>query len=414
MSDLGFYLVQALTGLASASALFLVASGLSIIFGVTRVVNFAHGSFYMLGAYIAYTFVEQLAGAFGFWAAVLLAGVAVGFIGVVVELLILRRVYQAPELFQLVATFGVILVIQDLALLVWGAEDLFGPAAPRLEGTVNILGTRLPEYDLALIVLSLVVLGALWLLFHRTRWGTLVRAATEDREMVGALGVNQAWLFTGSFFLGSMLAGLGGAAQLPKGGDDGILGIWPSEWASDRLAFYYLSVLASAGGILALQYVLHPPYGYAMRACRDSVVRSASIGIDAQRQQWFAFAFSGMPAGLAGGLFVFSKGSVFPDEMSIPRSFGGVQAVDDVSFTLDRGRLLALIGPNGAGKTTCFNIINGQLAPGRGTIRTTAGGFRRTAVGGAAAMWSRRAAVPGVRFPGGLPAGPARREAHAR
>ena len=220
MSEVGFYLVQALTGLSSASALFLVASGLSIIFGVTRVVNFAHGSFYMLGAYIAYTLVEHLGGAVGFWAAVLLAGVAVGIIGVIVELLILRRVYQAPELFQLVATFGVILVIQDLALLVWGAEDLFGPAAPGLVGTVNIFGTRLPEYDLALIVLSLLVLGALWLLFQRTRWGTLVRAATEDREMVGALGVNQAWLFTGTFFLGSMLAGLGGAAQLPKGGAD--------------------------------------------------------------------------------------------------------------------------------------------------------------------------------------------------
>ena len=216
MSDLGFYLVQALTGLSSASALFLVASGLSIIFGVTRVVNFAHGSFYMLGAYIAYTLVELLGGAVGFWAAVLLAGLAVGVIGVIVELLVLRRVYQAPELFQLVATFGVILVIQDLALLVWGAEDLFGPSAPGLESTVNILGTRLPEYDLALIALSLVVLGALWLLFQRTRWGTLVRAATEDREMVGALGVNQAWLFTGTFFLGSMLAGLGGRPSSRK------------------------------------------------------------------------------------------------------------------------------------------------------------------------------------------------------
>ena len=563
VSEVGFYLVQALTGLSSASALFLVASGLSIIFGVTRVVNFAHGSFYMLGAYIAYTIFESLGGAVGFWASVLLAGLAVGLIGVIVELLILRRVYQAPELFQLVATFGVILVIQDLTLLAWGAEDLFGPAAPGLEGTVNILGTRLPEYDLALIALSLVVLGALWMLFHRTRWGTLVRAATEDREMVGALGVNQAWLFTGTFFLGSMLAGLGGAAQLPKGGadllmdfnilaavfvvvvvggmgsiagaflaavliselgafgilvvpqstlvlmfvvmavvlifrpwgllgrpeapgqhgqvgppepplrapssrlrlaglvllvalvglpavaddftlvlvveiaimalfaaslhfamgpggmvsfghaaffgggayaaallvkyagspmevallfapamagvlalvfgwfcvrltgvylamltlafaqvgwsivfqwgavtggDDGILGIWPSEWASGRLAFYYLSVLACTGGILALQYVLHSPFGYAMRACRDSVVRSASIGIDVKRQQWFAFAFSGALAGLAGGLFVFSKGSVFPDEMAIPRSF-------DALIMVLLGGVKTLLGP---------------------------------------------------------------------
>lgn len=563
MADLGFYLVQALTGLSSASALFLVASGLSIIFGVTRVVNFAHGSFYMLGAYIAYTLIEHLGGAVGFWAAVLLAGAAVGLIGVVVEVSILRRVYQAPELFQLVATFGVILVIQDLTLLVWGAEDLFGPAAPGLEGTVDVLGTRLPEYDLALIALSLVVLAALWLLFRRTRWGALVRAATEDREMVGALGVNQAWLFTGAFFLGSMLAGLGGAAQLPKGGadllmdfnilaavfvvvvvggmgsiagaflaavliselgafgilvlpqstlvlmfvvmavvlvfrpwgllgrpeapgqhgqagppepplrpppprlraaglvllaaalalpafaddftlvlavevaimalfaaslhfamgpggmvsfghaaffgggayaaallvkyagspmevallfapamagvlalvfgwfcvrltgvylamltlafaqvgwsivfqwgevtggDDGILGIWPSEWASDRLAFYYLSVLSAGGGILALQYVLYSPFGYAMRACRDSVVRSASIGIDVQRQQWLAFAFSGGLAGLAGGLFVFSKGSVFPDEMAIPRSF-------DALIMVLLGGVKTLLGP---------------------------------------------------------------------
>ena len=220
MDDLGFYIVQALTGLSSAAALFLVASGLSIIFGVTRVVNFAHGSFYMLGAYIAYSLVSVLDGAFGYWASVLLAAVAVGLIGVVVELTILRRVYQAPELFQLVATFGVILVIQDLTLLTWGAEDLFGPSAPGLEGTVTILGTRLPQYDLALIGISPIVLVVLWFTFYRTRWGTLVRAATEDREMVGALGVNQSWLFTGTFFLGSALAGLGGAAQLAKGGAD--------------------------------------------------------------------------------------------------------------------------------------------------------------------------------------------------
>ena len=215
---MGFFLVQVLTGLSSAAAVFLVASGLSIIFGVTRVVNFAHGSFYMLGAFFAYTFTSQLTSVVGFWVAMLLSTITVGLIGVVVEILILRRVYQAPELFQLVATFGVILVIQDLALLVWGAEDLMGPLAPGLDSTVNIFGTLLPEYDLALIALSLIVLVALWLLFNRTRWGCLVRAATEDREMVGALGVNQTWLFTGTFFLGSLLAGLGGAAQLPKGG----------------------------------------------------------------------------------------------------------------------------------------------------------------------------------------------------
>ena len=220
---MGFYIVQVLTGLSSAAALFLVASGLSIIFGVTRVVNFAHGSFYMLGAYIAYSVIELFgreAGAMGFWGGIVLAALAVGAIGAIVEILILRRVYQAPELFQLVATFGVILVVQDVALWVWGAEDLVGHRAPGLTGAVEILGTPLPEYDLVLILISPVVLIGLWLLFNRTRWGTLVRAATQDREMVGALGVNQAWLFTGTFFLGSLLAGLGGAVQLPKGGAD--------------------------------------------------------------------------------------------------------------------------------------------------------------------------------------------------
>jgi branched-chain amino acid transport system permease protein len=105
------------------------------------------------------------------------------------------------------------------------------------------------------------------------------------------------------------------------GGDDGILGIWPSAWASDRMAYYYLTIIAGVGGILILRHVLFTPFGYAMRAVRDSALRSASIGINVSRQQWLAFAFSGFMAGIAGGLFVFSKGSVFPDEMAIPRSF---------------------------------------------------------------------------------------------
>ncbi len=114
---MSFYAVQFLTGLASASSLFLVASGLSIIFGVSRVVNFAHGSFYMLGAYIAYSLTLRLGGgALGFWVAMALAAVAVGLIGAAMEMVLLRRLYRSPELFQLVATFGVVLVVQDLAL----------------------------------------------------------------------------------------------------------------------------------------------------------------------------------------------------------------------------------------------------------------------------------------------------------
>jgi branched-chain amino acid transport system permease protein len=560
----GLILVQFLTGLASAASLFLIAVGLSIIFGVTRIVNFAHGSFYMLGAYIAYSLIERAGGgALGFWGSVLLAAILVGLIGAAIEILLLRRIYQAPELFQLLATFGVVLVVQDITLWIWGPEDLLGPRAPGLGGAVRIAGHPLPEYDLALIAIAPAVLGALWLLFRRTRWGVLVRAATQDREMAGALGVNQAWLFTSVFFLGAFLAGLGGALQLPKGGadlyidlniiaaafvvvvvggmgsitgaflaailigelqafaplvwqqgtlvimflamaavlvlrpwgllgkpmsdhgglhrtepllkptppglrlvwmavcvlllilpafagqftlvlaveiliaalfaaslhfimgpggmvsfghaayfglgaygaallvkyagapmemalvaaplvggagalvfgwfcvrlsgvylamltlafaqiawsvvfqwydvtggDDGLLGIWPSSWASSKTAYYYLVLAASGIAIYAMRRAIFAPFGYAIRAGRDSPLRADAIGINVKRFEWMAFLIAGAMAGIAGGLYAFSKGSVFPDQMSIPRSvdalvmvlLGGVQSLSGPIF----------------------------------------------------------------------------------
>lgn len=549
---MSFYFVQFLTGLASAASLFLVASGLSIIFGVTRIVNFAHGSFYMLGAYIAYSIAARLdVGPVGFWLVIVAAAIAVGVIGLVVEVLLLRRIYKAPEMFQLLATFGVVLVVQDAALAIWGPEDRLGPRAPGLDGAVEIFGELLPQYDLALIVLGPLVLGAMWLLFHRTRWGTLVRAATQDREMVGALGNNQSRLFSGVFFVGAALAGLGGAVQMPResvsllmdlniiaeafvvvvvggmgsiagaflaavliaelnafgilifpeitlvlmflvmavvlvirpqgllgrpdaisrapgeapepplrpagkalrttaaaaaivllavplfdnvfamvllidifvmvlfatslhfimgpggmvsfghaayfglgaygaalavkfvhvsmepaivaaviaalagaalfgwfcvrlsgvyfamltlafaqiawsvifqwdaltGGDDGVLNVWPSEWARDKAAFYYLALALCGTGVWFLRRVLYAPFGYALRAGRDSPLRSDAIGIDVRRHQWLAFMLAGTMAGVAGALFVFSKGSVFPDIMTIPQSIDGLMMV---------------------------------------------------------------------------------------
>ncbi len=214
-----FLLIQFLNGLASASSLFLVAAGLSIIFGVTRIVNFAHGSFYMLGAYLAISLTGWLSGgtsALGFWASILLAAALVGILGAVIEILLLRRIYQSPELFQLLATFGVVLIVGQLVIILWGPDELVGPRAPGLSGAVSIFGQRLPQYELVMIALGPLVLIALGLLFRRTRWGILVRAATQDREMVGALGVNQAWLFTSVFALGAALAALGGALQLPR------------------------------------------------------------------------------------------------------------------------------------------------------------------------------------------------------
>ncbi len=549
---MGLFVAQLLTGLANAATLFLVASGLSLIFGVTRIVNFSHGSFYMLGAFVGYSLMQVLPGAIGFWSSVILSGLIVGVIGVIVEVLVLRPVYKAPELFQLVATFGVILVIQDLALMIWGAEDVLGPRAPGLKGIVRFMGEPIPKYDLALIAITPFVLFGLWYLLTKTRVGVLVRAATQDREMVAALGVNQSWLFTGVFFLGAALAGLGGAIQLPKGGadllmdfnilaaifvvvviggmgslpgayiaavlisvlnvfgvayipqstlvlmfvvmavvltirpygllgreevagehgqvgepekpikpasmrarmvvgllllglvclplldshfvlilatdiiifclfaaslhfllglgglvsfghaayfgggayvaallvthanapmelaflmapigagfaaviigwlclrltgvyfamltlalaqllwslvfqwdeftggDDGLVDIWPSAWLSEATTYFFFTVIIGVGGILLLRHVAHSPFGYALRASRDSNRQAEATGIDTKKIQWMAFTFAGAMAGVSGALFVFSKGSVFPNELEIAKSFDGIIVV---------------------------------------------------------------------------------------
>lgn len=547
--DFSFAATQALSGLASASSLFLIASGLTIVFGVTRIVNFAHGSLYMLGAYLAVTIVPRLLDVayspWMFFLGVLAAAVAVGLIGVAIEVLLLRRIYKAPELFQLLATFGIVLIVQDVVLKVWGPVDLPGPRAPGLRHGVEILGQRFPAYELFLIAVGPAVLGLLWLLMQRTRFGVLIRAATQDREMVGALGVNQALLFTGTLFLGAFLAGLGGALQIPRvpasaqmdtaviteafvvtvvggmgsvpgaflaaliigqlqafgilvfpkitlvlvfllmaavlvvkpwgllgrpaavgqsgtpegilslsrpgragtlvaavavvallavpllgdayttkvaievmvfalaafslqflmgvgglvsfghaayfgmgayaagllatgplklpmeaalplapvfaglgaalfgffvvrlsgiylamltlafaqivyavcfqwvevtGGDNGVVGVWPSAWAGSREVYFYVVAVLTLAAILALRRAIHAPFGYTLRAARDSEMRADAVGIDVRTHRWLGFVLAGAAAGLAGGLYAFSKGSIDPTMISIPMS----------------------------------------------------------------------------------------------
>jgi branched-chain amino acid transport system permease protein len=543
-------LLQFLNGLAGASSLFLVAAGLSLIFGVSRIVNFAHGSLYMLGMYLA----VWLSARVGFWLSVPLAAAAVGAFGLLAEILLLRRIYRAPELLQLLATFALVLVIKDFALWAWGPEDLLGPRAPGLTGAVDIAGRRFPAYDLFLIALGPMVFVALHFLLSKTRWGILVRAATEDREMTGALGVNQRWLFTGVFMLGAALAGLGGALAIPRepanleldlavvsdafvvvvvgglgsipgaflaalliaeikafciglgyskltlvaefivmavvlvlrpwgllgrrpaeargtpnaaldfasakiflpllvvlalipvfsggyalvlltdvlvfalfavslhfllgaggmvsfghaayfglgaygaallvlraglpmelalilgplaaaagaalfgwfcvrlsgiylamltlafaqivwsiafqwdgmtGGSNGLVGLWPASWLGSRGAYYGATLMLCALGIAALWRIVASPFGHALRSTRDSPLRAEAIGINVRAQQWTAFIVAGSFAGLAGSLYAFSKGSISPETLSVPRSvdalvmvlLGGVQSL---------------------------------------------------------------------------------------
>src|ERR1700688_1557287 len=234
------FLFQALNGLSTASGLFFVAVGLSLIFGVSRIINIAHGSLYMLGTYIAYSFATRIGGALGFWGGIVLTAFVVGAIGAAIEVVLLRRIYRAPDLFQLLATFAVLLVINDATLWLWGPEDLLGPRAPGLGGAMEVLGRQLPSYDLFLIVVGPLVLFVLHVAQARTRFGRLVRAATQDREMVGALGVNQAMLFTAVFALGSALAGLGGALQVARE---------PANLATDLVAIGDAFVVVVVGGM---------------------------------------------------------------------------------------------------------------------------------------------------------------------
>lgn len=564
--DLSALLAQLLNGLAEASSLFLVAAGLSLIFGVTRVLNFAHGSFFMVGIYLAYTLTEKFAasgmGAAGYWGGMVLAAAITGLLGAAVEIALLRRIYKAPELFQLLATFALVLVINDAVLWLCGPADLLGRRAPGLKGAVALFGRNFPSYDLLLIAVGPIVLALLWLLLTRTRWGKLIRAATQDREMLGALGINQAWLFTGVFALGTLLAGLGGAVQLPRepaslgldlstvadafvvvvvggmgsipgaylaalliaevkslcigiglvhffgisfsftkltlvveflvmalvlvlrpwglmgrqqgasrnsapaesplrpgtpafkagmtlallalavlpllsahlpyamvlvqdvlvavlfavslhfimgpggmasfghaayyglgaygagillksltlpmplalaaaplaagagallfgwfcvrlsgvylamltlafsqivwsivfqwdavtGGSNGMTGVWPARWL-DSTAYYYLTLALVALSVFLMRRMLFAPFGYALRAGRDSALRADAVGIDVKRVQWSAFVIAGVFAGLAGSLFVFAKGTISPDVMGVGKSVDGLVMV---------------------------------------------------------------------------------------
>ena len=234
------FLFQALNGLSSASGLFFIAVGLSLIFGVTRIINIAHGSLYMLGTYIAYSFATKIGGALGFWGGIVATALVVGVIGALIEIVLLRRIYRAPELFQLLATFALVLVINDATLWLWGPEDLLGPRAPGLRGAIEVLGRQLPSYDLFLALVGPLVLLILHFALARTRFGRLVRAATQDREMVGALGVNQSLLFTSVFALGAALAGLGGALQVARE---------PANLATDLVAIGDAFVVVVVGGM---------------------------------------------------------------------------------------------------------------------------------------------------------------------
>jgi branched-chain amino acid transport system permease protein len=216
MPDPSFLFAQSLSGLTAAMFLFLIASGLSLIFGVLRVLNFAHGSFYMLGAYLTYQFVQWAGTGPGrFWWAVLGAAVGIAVLGGVVERLLLRHLYGKDELYQLLFTYALVLILSDAARVAWGTGQLSVSRPPGLTGAFRVFGTLIPYYNVFVLLLGPALALIFWGVLYRTRTGRFIRAAALDREMLGALGVNVSRLYTGVFVLGSFLAGLGGALVTP-------------------------------------------------------------------------------------------------------------------------------------------------------------------------------------------------------
>ena len=210
MDTIGY---QGLIGVSLAMYLWLISAGLTIIFGVLGVINFAHGSLFMVGAYMAYTFYGLLRLPFGL--SVLLSLVVAAVLGLIIERGFLKRLYHLDHAYQLLLTFGFVLVLDDAVKIIWGGVFKIPPIPRFLDGAWPVFGRPFPVYNTFLIAVGIVVGIGLWALFEKTWWGRVVRATASDREMANAIGVNVPWVFSSVFVVGAMLAALGGALGTP-------------------------------------------------------------------------------------------------------------------------------------------------------------------------------------------------------
>jgi branched-chain amino acid transport system permease protein len=206
---------QILIGLSRTTILFIVASGLSLVLGVLRIPNVFHGSLYMIGAFLAYSSAVFIGGTVGFWLAVIIAPLGVALISLIIERGLFCRLYEREHLMLLLFTFAFMLVFSDLVKMVWGSDYRSLSIPPLLQGSFTILNLPFPRYNLFLLIVGPLVALGLWFLTNKTKIGKIARAASVDREMVGAVGINVSWVFAAVFVIGCFLAGLGGALVAP-------------------------------------------------------------------------------------------------------------------------------------------------------------------------------------------------------
>lgn len=231
--------IQILNGLTLAMLLFLLASGLSIIFGLMRIINLAHGSFYLLGGYIGLSVIALTE---SFWLALLLAPIAVGALGMLVQRILLQRV-QDNELGQVLMSFGLLLIISDAALWWWGGLPQTLPRPEFLDGSYRFAGLVFPKYRLALTIAGLLVAIGLWLLIERTRIGAIIRAGVDDADMMRATGVNIRLVFSLVFAAGAALAAAAGVL----GG--AMLGVYPGADFEVVLQAFAVVVIGGLGSL---------------------------------------------------------------------------------------------------------------------------------------------------------------------
>lgn len=208
-------LQQILVGLSRTTILFIVASGLSLVLGVLRIPNLAHGSFYMIGAFLTYSIAAVVGGKAGFWVALAAAPIGVALISLVMERGLFCHLYDREHLMLLLFTFSFTLVFGDIVKIIWGSDfrSISTPAV--FQGSLAIFGLPLPRYNVFLLVIGPLVALGLWALTQKTKIGKIARAAAVDREMVGAVGINVSLVFSAVFVIGCFLAGLGGALVAP-------------------------------------------------------------------------------------------------------------------------------------------------------------------------------------------------------
>jgi len=235
-----FWLTQAFNGISYGALLFLLASGLSLIFGVMRIVNLAHGSYFMLGGYVGLSVMWRTG---SFVAAMACGALAIALVGIGMERLFLRRLPATQTLGQVLMTIGFALIFQDLALLIWGGDPYTIPTPPILSGALRIGGLTLPVYRIFIVAIAVVVAAGLWLVIEGTRTGALIRAAVDDAEMAQGVGINVPTVSLLVFALGAGLAALGGVI----GG--GFLGVYPG---ADFEVLPYAFVVVIVGGLGSL------------------------------------------------------------------------------------------------------------------------------------------------------------------